>query len=207
MTAGRQLVPLGLNMFFHIRHLLSPASDGFSFTYLTHSSVYTQCYLTKIQHGWLCRWSSLCLIVCNVLRWPIKSTCLKNCQTDLKTAQIWTLFIWTCRITDSETELLFVPPATTLQLKCIYSSWLFTANSLNAEARILRGTASFADKLEYKINRALVSSLFALMQREVSSWGKNTNHLSDQLEASRKLHTKHVALLLIDEPLLRRNSH
>lgn len=67
--------------------------------------------------------------------------------------------------------------------------------------------ASFADKLQYKMTRALVSGLFASMWREVSSWGKNTNHLSDQLEASRKLHTKHVALLLTDEPLLRRNSH
>lgn len=38
-------------------------------------------------------------------------------------------------------------------------------------------------------------------------WGKGTNHLSNELEASRKLHPKHIKLLLIDEPLLKRKSH
>lgn len=33
---------------------------------------------------------------------------------------------------------------------------------------------------------------------------KDTNHLSDELEASRKLHPKHIQLLLINEPLLNR---
>lgn len=31
---------------------------------------------------------------------------------------------------------------------------------------------------------------------------KDTNHLSNELEASRQLHPKHVQFLLIDEPLL-----
>lgn len=38
-------------------------------------------------------------------------------------------------------------------------------------------------------------------------WGKDTNHLSNELETSRKLHSKHIKVLVIDEPLLKKTSH
>lgn len=34
-------------------------------------------------------------------------------------------------------------------------------------------------------------------------YGGDTDHLSNKLEASRKLHPKHLELLLIDDPLLK----